>query len=105
MTTALDENLIPDVLDGTYRLVIITGNAGDGKTAFLEHLIAEAVRRGGRRGRAARERDDITLPGGHVLRTNNDGSQDEGDRANDDVLERVLRPVRGRGQRRQTRRG
>ena len=39
VATALDEHLIPDVLDGRYRLVIITGNAGDGKTAFLERLI------------------------------------------------------------------
>ena len=31
-------------------LVIITGNAGDGKTAFLERLIAAAVERGGQRG-------------------------------------------------------
>ena len=55
--TALDEHLIPDVLDGSYRLVIITGNAGDGKTAFLERLIARPPRRGGQRGCAAGERD------------------------------------------------
>ena len=37
-------HLIPDVLDGRYRLVIITGNAGDGKTAFLERLVAHGAR-------------------------------------------------------------
>ena len=61
--------------------------------------MAEAAGRGGQRGAPRANGDDITLPGGHLLRTNNDGSQDEGDRANDEVLERVLRPVRERGHR------
>src|SRR4029450_3145598 len=34
--TALDRELIPAVLASEFRLVIITGNAGDGKTAFLQ---------------------------------------------------------------------
>lgn len=92
VATALDENLIPDVLDGAYRLVIITGNAGDGKTAFLEHLMTKAAGRGGQRGAPRANGDDITLPGGHLLRTNNDGSQDEGDRANDEVLGEFFAP-------------
>lgn len=92
VATALDQNLVPDVLDGTYRLVIITGNAGDGKTAFLEHLVAEALRRGGTPGQPRANGTDIALPGGRVLRTNNDGSQDEGDRANDDVLQDFFAP-------------
>lgn len=86
VATALDRNLIPDVLDGRYRLVIITGNAGDGKTAFLEQLVAEAVAGGAKRGEPRANGTDLRLPGGRLLCTNNDGSQDEGDRANDDVL-------------------
>jgi hypothetical protein len=92
VTTALDENLVPDVLGGRFRLVIITGNAGDGKTAFLENLVAAAVSRGGQPGPARANGTDIALPGGRVLRTNNDGSQDEGDRANDDVLSEFFGP-------------
>ena len=90
--TALDEHLIPDLLDGTYRLVIITGNAGDGKTAFLERVIAVAVARGGQRGEARPNGADVRLPDGRWLRTNNDGSQDEGDRPNDDVLREFFAP-------------
>jgi hypothetical protein len=86
VATALDEHLIPDVLGGGYRLVIITGNAGDGKTAFLEQLVATAVARGGQPGELRANGTDVRLPNGRWLRTNNDGSQDEGDRANDDVL-------------------
>ena len=38
--TALDTRLTQAVLRGEHRLVVITGNAGDGKTAFLQHLAA-----------------------------------------------------------------
>jgi serine/threonine protein kinase len=92
VTTALDDNLIPDALDGAYRLVIITGNAGDGKTAFLERLAAAAIDRGGQRGEPRANGTDIRLPSGRELRTNNDGSQDEGDRANDEVLSEFFTP-------------
>ena len=90
--TALDSHLIPDVLDGRYRLVIITGNAGDGKTAFLERLVTAAVERGGQPGEPRVNGMDLRLPDGRWLRTNNDGSQDEGDRANDDVLLEFFAP-------------
>ena len=86
VATALDEHLIPDVLTGGYRLVVITGNAGDGKTAFLERLVAVAAERGARPGAPRANGADLRLPDGRWLRTNNDGSQDEGDRGNDDVL-------------------
>jgi serine/threonine protein kinase len=90
--TALDEHLVPDVLDGSYRLVIITGNAGDGKTAFLERLIKAAEERGGRPGAPRANGTDVQLVDGRRLRTNNDGSQDEGDRRNDDVLTEFFGP-------------
>ena len=80
------------MLDGRYRLVIITGNAGDGKTAFLERLVAEARERGGQPGEPRINGMDLRLPDGRWLRTNNDGSQDEGDRANDDVLLEFFAP-------------
>jgi serine/threonine protein kinase len=90
--TALDERLIPDVLDGRYRLVVITGNAGDGKTAFLEHLVRAAVAQGAQRGVQRPNGADVRLADGRWLRTNHDGSQDEGDRANDDVLAEFFGP-------------
>ena len=36
--TKLDQNLIPKILDPKTKLVILTGNAGDGKTAFIQHV-------------------------------------------------------------------
>ena len=86
--TRLDRALQPAILDGQYRLVIITGNAGDGKTAFIQNLENEVK--------------DIERPStnssvfkykGLVFRTNYDGSQDEGaDRANDQVLSEFFTP-------------
>lgn len=90
--TALDEHLLPDVLGGSYRLVIITGNAGDGKTAFLERLTKAAEERGGQRGAPRPNGTDVRLVDGRWLRTNNDGSQDEGDRRNDEVLTEFFGP-------------
>ena len=43
--TALDRELEPALLRGEFRLVLITGNAGDGKTAFLQHLETRAEER------------------------------------------------------------
>ena len=36
--TLLDDSLRPAVLSGEFRLVIVTGNAGDGKTAFIQQI-------------------------------------------------------------------
>ncbi|MGP4097184.1 methylation-associated defense system protein kinase MAD6 [Nonomuraea sp. KM90] len=86
VATQLDTRLIPDVLAGRYRLVVITGNAGDGKTAFLDNLIKKAEKSGGVRGEPRDNGVDIRLLDGRWLRTNHDGSQDEGETANDEVL-------------------
>jgi serine/threonine protein kinase len=90
--TSLDTALIPDVLAGRYRLVVITGNAGDGKTAFLEHLVTRATRLGATPGESRDNGVDIRLRNGRWLRTNHDGSQDEGATANDEVLRSFFSP-------------
>jgi len=43
--TALDRELIPAVLAGEFRLVLITGNAGDGKTAFSAEACSTSPQR------------------------------------------------------------
>ena len=37
--TELDTRLLPDILSHKYALVILAGNPGDGKTAFLQQLV------------------------------------------------------------------
>ena len=91
--TALDRDLLPSVLSGEFALVIISGNAGDGKTAFLQMLE-----------RAAKDEQALvehSLNGarielrGRTFLSNYDGSQDEGDQENDDVLRAFLEPFKG----------
>lgn len=87
--TLLDRELAASVLDGAHELVIITGNAGDGKTAFIQQVEA-----------TAKERGAITVAAGvnggryrylgRELETLYDGSQDEGDRTSDQVLDDFL---------------
>jgi len=73
--------------------VIVTGNAGDGKTAFIQQLEREATRggavpvEGGRTRNGARLRHD-----GRDIVTLYDGSQDDGTRTSDDVLRDFFAP-------------
>lgn len=94
VATDLDRKLLPAVLAGEFRLVLITGNAGDGKTAFLQHLEREVERQGGKVNRS--------LPNGSAMQLgqrryliNYDGSQDEGSKGNDDVLREFMGPFSG----------
>lgn len=94
IATALDDQLADDVLAGEHRLVVITGNAGDGKTAFLESLANKAVDSGGKMGAPRGNGTDFNFAG-RCFRTNHDGSQDQGDTANDQVLDEFLAPYQG----------
>ena len=90
--TLLDTSLRPAVLSGKFALVVISGNAGDGKTAFIQQLEdAEEVRRTVKRhlnGAMFQFR-------GRAFSTNYDGSQDEDAKLNDDVLLEFFGPFGG----------
>jgi serine/threonine protein kinase len=92
--TALDRKLIPALRQGEHALVIVTGNAGDGKTAFLERFERGAMRRGAAFGPRRANGSDFTWEG-RQFSTNHDGSQDEGDVDGDDVLEQFFAPFAG----------
>lgn len=92
--TALDRELLPAVLSGEFRLVLISGNAGDGKTAFLQRLEKEVEVRGGNANRALANGSELTLNGKCYL-INYDGSQDEGSKDNNQVLLDFLSPFTG----------
>ena len=90
--TRLDRLLQPAVLNGQYRLVIITGNAGDGKTAFIQSLEDAVVQASGHIDRPTTNSSHFTYHGVQFT-TNYDGSQDEGEtRANDQVLTEFFTP-------------
>ncbi|MBX7551163.1 protein kinase [Streptomyces sp. tea 10] len=92
--TALDRELVPALRQGKHALVVVTGNAGDGKTAFLESFEREAHEAGAAFGPYRPNGSDFTLAG-HRFRTNHDGSQDEGDIGGDEVLEEFFTPFAG----------
>lgn len=94
VSTGLDLALTPSVLAGKHSLVIVTGNAGDGKTAFLENLAATARELGAVFTSDRANGSDFEL---HRRRfhTNYDGSQDEDGVVSDDVLSEFFAPFAG----------
>ena len=89
--TRLDNKLVNDILNLKYRLVIITGNAGDGKTAFIRKVEGYGTDRTG-----FEEGNGTCFNlNGLPFESNYDGSQDEGDNANQQVLEKFFHPFYG----------
>lgn len=91
--THLDEKLRPALLKGVFRLVIISGNAGDGKTAFIQQFESFAEGKGAQIERGAN--GAVFKLKGHTYQSNYDGSQDEGEERNDDVLMKFFGPFAG----------
>jgi len=91
--TFLDERLKPALLKNEFQLVIISGNAGDGKTAFIQQFEAFAERKGAQIQYGAN--GAVFQLKGHTFQSNYDGSQDEGEERNDDVLQKFFNPFSG----------
>ena len=93
--TRLDSKLAPAISSGNYRLVIVTGNAGDGKTAFLQQVENLFKLNGASVEFLPSKNGSRWDFQGVRYETNYDGSQDEGDRTNDSVLSEFLSPFEG----------
>ncbi|AEP29398.1 methylation-associated defense system protein kinase MAD6 [Brumicola nitratireducens] len=93
--TSLDTELAPAVLAGQLRLVLITGNAGDGKTAFLQQLESLVEEQGVTVALNPQGNGSAFEINGHQYVTNYDGSQDEGDRDNELVLDEFFNAYQG----------
>ncbi len=92
--TRLDTALKEDVLNGKKKLVVLTGNAGDGKTAFIQLIEAEAKNKG--------VNFDIETENGCKFKYNSfefetlyDGSQDFEGKSNDELLSDFFKPFEG----------
>ena len=90
--TLLDDRLRSALFAGEFRLVAVTGNAGDGKTAFIQQLerateVAPTL--------VARANGSAFTWQGRRFITNHDGSQDEAEKTNDEVLREFLQPFEG----------
>lgn len=87
--TPLEETLLRDITQRHVRLVILCGNAGDGKTALLQHLAA-------RLGLGTHPSVKRVLEGkvvdGPFVRINLDGSASWQGRSADELLDEFLEP-------------
>lgn len=92
--TKLDTSLKDDVLNGKKKLIVLTGNAGDGKTAFIQLIESEAKSKGG-------NFVCITDNGckfkynGFDFETLYDGSQDFEGISNNQLLKEFFKPFEG----------
>jgi hypothetical protein len=92
--TKLDRNLIPRITSPQTKLVILTGNAGDGKTAFIQHVEGLAGEQGARTTKSTDNGCTLTLSG-VTFQTLYDGSQDFEGTANDAVLAAFFQQFEG----------
>ena len=83
--TKLDRNLVPRIFDHKTKLVILTGNAGDGKTAFIQHVEKIATERNAKVSKRTDNGCMFSLDG-VIYETLYDGSQDMQGATNDAVL-------------------
>ena len=93
VSTLLDEKLIPSLLAGEHKLVIISGNAGDGKTAFIQQFESILESKGANVQRGTN--GALLRLNEHTFQSNYDGSQDEGNEQNNDVLNKFFAPYSG----------
>jgi hypothetical protein len=83
--TKLDTNLTPAIFDPKTKLVILSGNAGDGKTAYIQRIEAQAKIQEAVNFRQTDNGSSFQI-GGITFETLYDGSQDFEGAKNDDVL-------------------
>jgi hypothetical protein len=92
VSTRLDSHLAPSLRDRPPTLVVLSGNAGDGKTTFLAELIESS---GGVYEPGVRNEYDVDLAPGLPYRVVLDGSEDAENRTNDALLEEALSLFQG----------
>jgi serine/threonine protein kinase len=89
VTTDLEETLDRDIRERRIRLVILCGNAGDGKTALLQHL---ASKLGLGRHSSSERILEGRMADNLIVRMNLDGSAAWGARSADELLDHFLEP-------------
>jgi len=87
--TRLEETLLREIRTRQIRLVILCGNAGDGKTALLQHL---AQQLGFGSHQSAERIIELRLEDGPLVRINLDGSAAWQGRSSDELLNEFLGP-------------
>jgi hypothetical protein len=92
--TKLDEKLTPAIFDPKTKLLILSGNAGDGKTAYIQRVEAMA-KTNGASVISQNENGTSFTTCGVSFQTLYDGSQDFEGTKNDDVLAEFFTEFQG----------
>jgi hypothetical protein len=92
--TRLDRALKEDILKGKMKLIVLTGNAGDGKTAFIQ-LIEESAKKSGGKFKAQTDNGCEFSFNGFEFETLYDGSQDFEGKSNDNLLKDFFKAFEG----------
>jgi hypothetical protein len=92
--TRLDKNLIPKIFNPSTKLVVLTGNAGDGKTAFIQKIESLAGDKGAKFESKTDNGCTLTL-NGIAFETLYDGSQDFAGKNNEEVLTEFFKLLEG----------
>lgn len=87
--TRLDKALLEEINNKEVSLVILFGNAGDGKTAFLQHL---AMKLGLKKHHSSERLWDHTISNGIRIRANLDGSASYQGRSATELLDEFFSP-------------
>jgi len=92
--TKLDKELLPKIFTGNVKLVILTGNAGDGKTAFIQRIENLAKHK---KADFKLETDNgcLFVLEGYEYETLYDGSQDFEGKSNEDLLTSFFEKYKG----------
>jgi serine/threonine protein kinase len=96
--TSLDTMLAPALVAGGLRFVVLSGNPGDGKTAFLERLRGSLSEQAFRDVSPADEAGWRMSDGRQEIAAVYDASESHGDLSADELLDRALAPLGGEGE-------
>lgn len=94
VNTKLDVKLTPRIFSSETRLVVLTGNAGDGKTAYIQQLEASTKEQGAEF-LSKTDNGCIFRLNGITYQTLYDGSQDFEGTKNDEVLKTFFTELEG----------
>jgi serine/threonine protein kinase len=94
--TALDTDLLPHILDGKFRVLLLTGNPGDGKTSYLVKVKEELLQNGGRliSDEADKSGWEISFAQ-RIFHAVYDASESKDDLSSDFKLDRAIQPSIG----------
>lgn len=94
VSTRLEERLLPRILAGEFRVVLLCGNPGDGKTTFIKTNLLDALASAGSTPDYVddeRETGWTVRHQGRVFKAIYDGSESVGSMTNDDRIHEALR--------------